>query len=225
MATNQYSNDITSSAAPAPRNTGGTPANPGEADPNGSNPLYGFAARYNPSQLENIWSNPWAILPDVFPGMDMRGAGYQALRDIGADPLTLYNIMAGQGGDLSGGTATGNYANWLANLLASYGSVGGRGFSGRELLSSVFNPGEGSALENILTAGDASTQMRTIFNMLRDASNVGLNPLAARGYQAAAARAGDQAINKMMTSGSNEGVNNMPIYQVLREIAPGLVPG
>lgn len=202
----------------------GVAANASNAEKNGTNPLAGFASRYNPSQLENIWSNPWAILPDVFSGMDMRGGGYQGLRDIGADPLTLYNIMAGGQGSLAGGTATGDYANWLANLYKSLGSVGGRGFSGRELLQGVFNPGEGSALENILTAGDASTQMRTLFNMLRDASNVGLNPLAARGYQAAVARTGDQAINQMMRTDSGSGANNTPIYQLIREIAPNLVP-
>lgn len=195
----------------------------------GTNPVTGFASQYNPNQLENIWQSPWAILPQVFPGMNMTGAGYQGLRDIGADPLTLYNIMAGRSKDLAG-AGVGGYANFLANMFSGLGRVGGRQFSGAELLKQLFNPvgGEGaitqSALYNILTAGDAATQMRTLFNMARDASNVGINPLAARGYQAALARAGDRATNMLMRDDSGQGANNVPIYQLIRQIAPGLIP-
>lgn len=209
-------------------------ANAANAEQNGTNPLSGFASRYNPNQLENIWQSPWTILKDIFPNMNMAGPGYQGLRDIGADPLTLYNLMAGQNNDLSAG-GTGGYANWLADLYKSLGTKGGRGFSGKELLQSLFNPvgaeaGSGStapnsALYNILTAGDGATQMRTLFNMARDATNVGLNPLAARGYQSALARAGDQAMNQQMNASSGADVNSMPIFQLLRQIAPGLVPG
>lgn len=207
-------------------------ANAGNAETNGTNPLSGFASRYNANQLENIWSNPWAILPDVFQGMNTAGPGYQGLRDIGADPLTLYNLMAGRNSSLASG-GTGGYANWLADLYKSLGSVGGRSFDGAELLKSLFNPVKGgsadgsdqSALYNILTAGDGATQMRTLFNMARDASNVGVNPLAARGYQSALARAGDQAINMQMKQGSGQNANNVPIYELIRQIAPGLVPG
>lgn len=200
----------------------------------GTNPGTGFSRQYNASQLQNLWETPWAILPDVFKGINTTGSGYQALRDIGADPLTLYNLMAGRNNSLSGeegGNAAGNYGNWLAQLYGSMGTAGGRGFNGAELLGNLFNPvgGEGkqtqSALYNILTAGDASTQMRTLFNMAREASNVGMNPLAARGYQAALARTGDTAINRMMHDDANEGANNMPLYQLIRQLAPGLVPG
>lgn len=217
--------------------SGANPTFPGPAAPGadvmgGTNPLSGFATRYNADQLKNVWSSPWAILPDVFPGMKTDGAGYQSLRDIGADPLTLYNLMAGQKNDLAS-QGVGGYTNWLASLFKSMGSVGGRTFSAKELLHALFHPKEGSggdggegqsALYNILTAGDGATQMRTIFNMARDASNVGMNPLAARGYQSALARSGDTAINQMMRTGSATGANNEPIYQLLRQLAPGLVP-
>ena len=214
----------------------GTGANAGNAEQNGTNPLSGFASRYNPNQLENIWSAPWTILPDVFQGMNMAGPGYQGLRDLGADPLTLYNLMAGQKHDLSSG-GTGGYANWLADLYKSLGSVGGRQFSAKELLQSLFNPKKGgttdtggstddqSALYNILTAGDGATQMRTILNMARDASNVGMNPLAARGYQSAMARVGDQAVNQMMRTDSGQGANNIPVFELIKQLAPGLIPG
>lgn len=210
---------------------GGNPADRVDttADTNGTNPLSGFANRYNPNQLENVWQNPWAILPDVYKNMNLAGGGYQGLRDLGADPLTLYNIMAGRNSDLAG-EGVGGYTNWLANLYSTLGKVGGRQFSGKELLTSIFSPvgGEGannqSALYNILTAGDASTQLRTLFNLTRDASNVGFNPLAARGYQSALARTGDKALNQMMRTGSGEGANNVPIYQLIRQLAPGLVP-
>ncbi len=225
-------NDL-ATAGPAPGSSTGNQVNAdaSNAEKQGTNPLTGFASRYDPSQLEQIWQSPWAILPDVFPGMNLQGPGYQGLRDIGADPLTLYNIMAGRSDSLGGGTATGNYTNWLADLMKSYGTKGGRSFAGNELLHALFNPkgGEGagtqSALYNILTAGDAGTQMRTLFNMARDASNVGLNPLAARGYQSALARAGDQAQNAMLNSNANQGANNEPVFQYIREHFPGLIGG
>jgi hypothetical protein len=221
------------------RSTGVTPTGVNYANdqglPVGMNPATGFAARYNPSQLGNVWDSPWAILPDVFRGMNMAGPGYQALRDIGADPLTLYNIMVGGGTDFlsGGGNAAGNYANWLNNLYSSMGQTGGRGFNAGELISRLFNPrnnpsvdGGVSSLYNILTAGDAGTQSRTLFNMLRDSANVGMNPLAARGYTAAATRGLDQVLNAIMNDPSTGGgANNTPVYQLFKQYAPGLVPG
>lgn len=199
----------------------------------GTNVLSGFASRYNPSLLDqNIWSNPFSILPDVFAGINTAGPGYQALRDFGADPLTLYNIMlGGQNGDLYGtGTSAGDYTNFLAGLYKSMGTVGGRGFSGGELLHSLFNPNTpgagqtaGSPLYNLLSTGDLSTQMRTLFNLASAVTNVGMNPLAAKGYQGALQRAGDQAMNMAMKQDANSGAANTPIYQLIRSIAPSLV--
>lgn len=208
--------------------------------PVGTDPLTGFASRYNPSALRStIWDSPWSILPDVFNSFrttnSQAGPGYQALRDIGADPLTLYNIMVGGGADFTQGTSNpaGDYTNWLNNLYSSLGTVGGRGFNAGELLGRLFNPrqasasgnGVQSALYNILTAGDASTQMRTLFNMMRDVANVGMNPLAARGYTAAATRGGDQVLNRLLSQDADKGGNAMPVYQMFKQLNPGLVPG
>lgn len=200
---------------------------------NGTNAADGFAARYTPGFLDqNIWSNPFMILPDVFSGINTAGPGYQALRDFGADPLTLYNIMRGaSGGDLYGTqNSASDYTNFLANLYQGLGTVGGRGFSGQELLHNVFNPSgpgagqtAGSPLYNLLTTGDASTQMRTLFNLLRDVTNVGMNPLAAKGYQGALQRAGDQAMNMAAKENVNSGAANTPIFQLIKSIAPSLV--
>lgn len=207
-------------------------ANAANAETTGTNPLTGFAQRYNPSQLDQVYRSPWTILPDVFQGINTAGPGYQALRDIGADPLTLYNLMAGGRNDLSAG-GVGGYTNWLADLYKSMGTVGGRAFDGAELLRQLFNPrkpgsaqgADSSALFNILTAGDSNQQMSTIMNMARDAANVGMNPLAARGYTSALQRAGDTAINQQLKTNAGEGANNVPVYELLRQIAPGLVPG
>src|SRR5262245_7555122 len=115
----------------------------------GTNPMRGFASQYTPSTAQMVWDSPWAILPNVFKAFGgggdnaralraQTGAGYQSLRDIGADPLTLYNIMAGGdqllSGQMGGGSPEADYINWLNALYKSYGSVGGRAFSGRELL-------------------------------------------------------------------------------------------
>lgn len=183
----------------------------------GTDPLSGFAAQYNPSLLgQTIWDNPWAILPDVFQGINSAGPGYQALRDFGADPLTLFNIIAGVNSDLTG-SGVGGYTNWLNQLYGNLGSTGGRAFNSRELINNILNPGQGSALSNILNAGDVGTQVRTLFNLIREASNAGMNPLAARGYQSAVARGGDAYLNQAIKSDANEGAANTGISQFLRD--------
>ncbi len=96
----------------------------------GTNPLNGFASRYTPAMLQNvIWDSPWAILPDVFNGINMAGPGYQALRDFGADPLTLYNIMNGAGGNDLTSAGVGGFTNFMNALYGNLGSNGGRAFS------------------------------------------------------------------------------------------------
>jgi hypothetical protein len=221
--TNTWERTAGPGAGPSPDPSGGTSG--GNADiRQGTNPLTGFASRYDSAMLDNAYANPWAILPDVFAGINMAGPGYQALRDIGADPVTLYNIMQGGGSDLYS-AGTGGFVNWLANLYQSLGSVGGRQFSASELLGNLFNPRANSSLRKYLETGDASQQMRTLFQFARDASNVGMNPIAARGFQGPPARAGDQALNQMLRSPPNQGANNVPVYELIRQIAPGLVPG
>lgn len=211
LNTNSFDQSLASSGG-TPTGVGGGPNNQ-----SGTDPLTGFSSRYNPANLNSIiWDNPWAILPDVFQGINTAGPGYQALRDFGADPLTLFNIIAGKNSDLTG-AGVGGFTNWLANLYGDLGSVGGRAFNSRELLNNIYNPGQGSALENILKSGDVGTQVRTLFNLVREATNAGMNPLAARGYQAMVARRGDEYQNQVLQSGAGEGAGNMGMNQWLRQ--------
>lgn len=201
----------TASAPTAGSMTSGSPSS-------GMSPYTGFASRYMPGQLDaTIYDNPWYILADVYNGIKTSSPGYQMLRDFGADPLALYNIATGGSGTIDGGAS--DFTNFMANLYQNLGTVGGQGFDVRELLSNIFNAREGSSLDNILSAGDMNTQVRTLFNLLRDVSNVGMNPLAARGYQAAVARAGDEYGNQML----KRDAGNMPqISDWIAQNAPHL---
>jgi hypothetical protein len=176
----------TSGTTPTP-STGGTPA--------GTSGLQGFAARYTPAMLEQAYENPWYILRDVFGGISEASPLYQALRDMGGDPLTIFNIARGSQQKID--TGGEDFVNWLADVYGQQGQVGGTDFSVQQLLGSLFGQDKFGAdsqntLGQILGAGDMSTQIRTLYNMARDVSNVGMNPLAARGYQAALAQAGDR---------------------------------
>lgn len=208
----------------------------------GTVPLSGFASNFPSSvQANALYDSPWAALPFVFgmaPGSQQfnrfaTGGGYQALRDFGADPLTLYNIMMGAGQQLGGGI--NDYANWLGALYANLGGLragqgsgpggaGSRGFSGSELLGAIFNPRTDSTLQQILNAGDASAQARTIQALVRDATNVGMNPLAARGYQSAMQRALDAYNAQYIGSAADQGAAGMPAYEWLRQNYQGLIP-
>lgn len=169
----------------------------------GMDPYTGFASRYAPGALMNtIYDNPWYVLPDVFNGINTSSPGYQYLRDFGGDPLSLFNIMNGGSGQLDGGA--GAYTNFLAEMYRNLGTPGGQGFSATELLNNIFNASNESSLGNILNAGDMNTQIRTLFNLLRDASEVSMNPLAARGYQSAVAQQGDRYGNEMLRTGAGD---------------------
>lgn len=197
--------------------------NPNPQNATGTDPYSGFSARYQPGALRNvIYDNPWVILPDVFQGMQQNTPGYQNLRDIGADPLTLYNIMQGA---YSGMTQfnEGDYANWLAQIYANLGTVGGRSFNSRELLNSIANAREGSALRAALDAGDTSTQVRTLYNLASEAMNAGMNPLAARAQQARMAQAGDRYMNQAISSNAGEGANALTFDRWLAQNMPGLL--
>lgn len=186
----------------------------------GLDPFTGFASRYTPAMADAAYENPWYILQDVFPGMSESSPLYQALRDMGGDPLTLFNIIAGSQQQIDQGA--GDFINWLANMYEQRGTPGGATFNAQDLISTLFGQTEFGAdsqntLGQILGAGDMSTQVRTLFNMLRDVSNVGMNPLAARGYQSAIAQAGDRYGNRQMkadessTMGPTEWIaQNMP---------------
>ncbi len=203
----------------------------------GTNPFWGFAkeAGYNPQALsQTIFQNPWAILPDVFKGINKEGAGYSMMRDIGADPLTLYEIMQGSHGNSltgrAGGTAAGDYTNWLANLMQSISTPqsqggAGRDFSGYELLRNIFTADTKSSLGQLMTAGNQSAQARSLQNILNAASSVGMNPLAQRGYQSAVQRATDEALNLGLKETPNQGTNNQALYQTIAQLHPELIPG
>jgi hypothetical protein len=97
-------------------------------------------------------------------------------------------------------------------MYRQQGTRGGQDFDARELISTIFGQKEFGAdskntLGQILGAGDMSTQVRTLFNMLRDVSGAGMNPLAGRGYQAAIAQAGDRYGNAMMKSDADSTMN------------------
>lgn len=155
-----------------------------------------FSKQYTPAMMDFVYENPWTILPDVFNGISSTSPLYQALRDMGGDPLTLYNITAGsEDGSRAGGAS--DFINWLAQTYTGQGTAGGQRFNAQQLLQNLFGQDKfgadaKSSLGQILGAGDMSTQIRTLYNMAKDATNVGMNPLAARGYQAALAQAGDR---------------------------------
>lgn len=168
----------------------------------GLSPTRGFAARYTPSQLTNVYQSPWTILPDVFRGIQTSSPGYQAMRDLGGDPLALYNVIKGSQGQLGGGAA--DFTNFMADLYKGMGTPGGKGFNARDMVNAIFNTTKTgadatSSLGQILGAGDMSQQVRTLFNLLRDVAGVGMNPLAASGYQSALAQAGDRYTNAQMS--------------------------
>ena len=169
---------------------------------------------YVPEMLESIYQNPWFLLQDVFQGINTSSPGYQALRDFGADPLSLYTIMQGANTltqDQDGGAASG-FANFLHNLYTQLGTSGGRELSAREMIGNIFGQTEfgadaGSDLGRLLGSGDASTQIRTLFNLLRDVAGSAMNPLAASGYQAALAQAGDRYGNEMLKTSVDDQLN------------------
>lgn len=177
----------------------------GTSTADGMDPYTGFASQYAPGALQNtIYDNPWYILKDVFSGMQSNSPGYQYLRDFGADPLSIYNIMSGSNQTLDGGA--GDFTNFMAEMYKNLGTPGGQGFNAKELMGNIFGASDESSLGNILNAGDMNTQIRTLFNLLRDVANVGMNPLAAGGYTSAVARAGDDYGNAMLKSSAGDTV-------------------
>lgn len=191
---------------PAPT---GTTFGPGDTE-SGMSPMTGFASRYTPAMADQAYENPWYLLADIFPGMSESSPLYQALRDFGADPLTLFNIIMGSNQKIDQGA--GNFINFMDEFYRNMGSPGGQGIDTQGLINTLFGQEAFGAdsqntLGQILGAGDMSTQVRTLFNMLRDVSNAGMNPLAARGYQAAIAQAGDRYGNAQMKADADSTMN------------------
>ena len=195
----------------------------------GMDPLSGWAGTqgFNPAELANIvYTSPFSILPNVFKGMTQSGPGYQTLRNIGGDPLALYNIMQGGNKVFSEKSGVNDFTNWLRNMYASYGSRGGRAFNAQELLGNIFKQTEGSqsSLANILRGAGEGGQANALYSLIRDVTGVGMNPLAGAGYNAAMQRAADQYNTARISSGSGEGANNMLITDWIRKNMPSLIP-
>lgn len=200
-----------SSGNPSPTAGGGTPGN--------------FSSQYTPAMLNQVYENPWYILPDVFNGIQNTSPLYQSLRDMGADPLTMFNILQGSQGKLAGGA--GEFTNWLADMFKNQGKVGGSPFDAKQLMGAIFGQDKVGAdssntLGQILGSGDMSTQIRTLYNLARDASNVSLNPLAARAYQSSLAQAGDRYGKDMLGASGSE---SMSPSQWLSQNMPWLTLG
>jgi hypothetical protein len=224
-----------STPPPAPGTTNysvpGTPVAPtGPTGPgaDGLAPATGWAASqgFTPSMLQSLYSNPWYALPKVFgENMQLSSPGYQALRDIGADPLALFLMTQGAGSTIpEGGQGASDFANFLNTLYSSMGTSGGQGLDFRELAGNIFGQDvsdkANTALGLTLNAGDMGQQIRTFFNMIRDAASSSMNPLAASGYQAAIARAGDRYGSEMLTRDAG---NTPHIIEWMRQNMPGLV--
>jgi hypothetical protein len=125
-----------------------------------------------------------------------------------------------QGGRNQVGGGASDFTNWLANMYQQQGTVGGHRLDPKEMIQTIFNNGGAqNSLGNILGAGDMSTQVRTLFNMARDASNIGMNPLAARGYQSALSQAGDRYGQTQMGA---DAASTMNPAQWIKENAPWL---
>lgn len=205
-------------APAAPNPTGGTPGS-------GMTPYSGFASQYAPGMLGSIYESPYSILPDVFGGLDMASPLYQTLSNLQADPLALYTLLMGaDSGFGEGASGDEAFVNWLEQMYRNLGTAGGGGFNINQLLGNLFaqNAGEegDSALNAVLRAGDTNQQARFLYNLIRDATNVGMNPLAAMGYQSATARSMDSWRNDVMKGDS--GANLTPLEWVRRN-NPGLV--
>jgi hypothetical protein len=206
---------------------GAAPAAPTGPGADGLAPATGWAGSqgFTPAMMQSLYSNPWYALPKVFGGIDTASPGYQALRDIGADPLALFLMTQGAGSTIpEGGQGASDFANFLNTLYSSLGTSGGQGLSSTELLGNIFgqdvSQNANTALGLTLNAGDMGQQIRTFYNMIRDAVGSSMNPLAAAGYQAAIARAGDQYGSQMLTRDAGDTPH---IIEWMRQNMPGLV--
>lgn len=197
-----------------------------------TDPMSGWAGQqgFNPSQIAaNIWDNPYYIIPRVFGGgganEQMFGTpGYNTLRNLNFDPLTMYVIGQGANSSMTGQGAD-DYVNWLKNMYENYGGQSGRAFNSQELLGRISMAATGNgenALGQALRAGDNSTQVRTAYNMLSDVYNAGMNPVTASAMRAGLTTQGDRYLAQSATAGANEGANATNFAAWLRENAPYL---
>lgn len=168
---NPWQQAMTPTGAP---NTSGVPDS-------GMQDLTGFAGQYQGLPLwETIYDDPTAILPDVFPGIDPYGQGYNMLSDLPFDPAMMYlmNFASDPG---TAGSGVNEYTNYLASMYQGLG--GGQWFNFGDLMGNITGAGNGSELSATLAnlpAGEAASLLK---GMLGAAATVGLNPWAARAFQ------------------------------------------
>lgn len=192
--------------------------------------MTGWAAQqnFNPTELEHIYNNPQAILPYIFGQMQPGSPGYSRLRNLQWDPLAMLTLTKGSDqmlGDASTWGGPGGYANFLNELYSNIGTAGGQGLNAAELMRNIFQQ-EGTstgdattALGNMLGAGDATQQARTLYNLIRDITTAGMNPLAAQAMQAATMNQLDRYNSSVLTQDSE----NVPsAVDYLRQNAPHL---
>jgi hypothetical protein len=218
VAWNQWYQDFTGTPPTSP----GTPTP--APTPSAGNPAQApsFASQYTPAMQQQVYENPWYILPDVFQGIAPTSPLYQSLRDMGADPLGLYNTMVGSQGK-TGNSAS--YIDWLSDFYKKQTQAAPSQASPQNLLSMIFGQQKFGAdspntLGQVLGAGDMSTQIRTLYNLAKDATNLSMNPKTARAYQASLAQSGDTYGQQMLGSEGGTGVQN--ISQWIAQFAPWL---
>lgn len=178
----------------------------------------GWAAAqgFTPAELNSIYDEPWRIIGLSYPDIATGGAGYSALRNYPIDPLELRMMTQGAGGILTGGQGqtddekaygAADYANFLNNFYTQMGTAGGQGINTGALLSNIFGqdtsggPAEAkTSLAQLLSSGDSSTQSRIMYNLVKSATEGGMDPLAAKAYQAAFLAALDKYGSQALTT-------------------------
>ena len=194
--------DQQSAAAAATAATGGKGATGDPQDGLAGAGGWAQAIGLNPAEAYTLYDEPWRAISLSMPDIAIGGAGYSALRNLPIDPLELRMMTEGAGGILAGsGQGAGDsekeygaaqYANFLNNFYMQMGTSGGEGINTANLLSNIFSqdttqgPGKGeSSLAQLLSSGDTSTQQRVMYNLIKSATEGGMDPLAAQAYQSA----------------------------------------
>lgn len=186
---------------------------PGSGLPSeGTDPYSGRMGQFNPGVTqETIFRDPQMILADIFAksGVDTSSPMYSTMRDFyGADPQALWYLM-----NPSMGAEDFNaerYGNYLYDLYGGYMSPGGRAVDFNEILGNVSGAGEGSGLQDMLTAGGPAEQVRTLYGLLGDAARVGLSPAMASAFMDALAKQSDSYLSQAAQS---TGGDIDPYYQ------------
>lgn len=199
-----------------------TAANIGLKDPKGWAKQQGFT----PAMLGQGYDNPWYYLPYSYKGINQASAGYQGMRDLGGDPLTLFNVQQGGQGNLASKDA-GDFANYMNDLFQSMGTPGAKPFDAKALFGQLFGQKKFGAdadttLGMLLGAGDVPTRSRTAYSLARDLANMSMNPIAARGMQQTISQGLDQYGSASMSQNASQ-IQNPTQY--LADKMPWLVQG